>query len=181
MIARLQEDTASRAFSGLVRFPLGWERPGPGYYEADEEFVVVDGVLEMSGRTYTAGDWVFVPAGSLRERTAARPALALVRFFGPARWVPSEVGAGGEAISRRVEDSRGSVDSPFGAGRAVLLRRSETSSSWVVDPPPAGTPSPFEAELLDAEGRSWVWVARGAALPGFFGRCFCRTFLPAAG
>lgn len=74
----------------LVRFPAGWGRPGSGHYTCAEEFVVLEGELEVSGDVFGAGDRGWFPAG--RGRTASRArqdTLALAWFSGPARWVPA--------------------------------------------------------------------------------------------
>ncbi|MGI5489919.1 hypothetical protein [Microtetraspora malaysiensis] len=76
------------SFLVLVRFPPGWARPGRGHYACDEEFVVLQGEIEVSGTVFRAGARGWFPAG--RERSDCRSsggALALAWFSGPAVWV----------------------------------------------------------------------------------------------
>jgi len=170
---RLHRDESSTTL--LVAFPVGWERPEVGAYEAAEEFILLEGGLRMSGAAYAEGDWVYVPAGARRFATAAEPeALALARFSGSARWT---AGAG-----RDIEIARGSVQggnlqgSPFGVGSASLLHRAGGVASWVLDAPPAGSRMAFDTELLALGDRFWAWVPASEPIPQLDGRCFCRTF-----
>ncbi|WP_433213974.1 hypothetical protein [Microtetraspora malaysiensis] len=76
------------SFLVLVRFPPGWARPGRGHYACDEEFVVIQGEIEISRTVFRAGARGWFPAG--RERSDCRSsggALALAWFSGPAVWV----------------------------------------------------------------------------------------------
>lgn len=75
----------------LVRFPAGWERPEEGCYDVLEEFVILDGWLEMSGRRWSQGSYGLVPAGALRARTRSDGgALALAYFPGAPGWQPRQ-------------------------------------------------------------------------------------------
>ncbi|GGT16926.1 hypothetical protein ACFFV7_41340 [Nonomuraea spiralis] len=91
VLAPLHGDPAGGSFLVLVRFPAGWGRPVAGHYSCDEEFVVLEGELTVSGILFGAGDRGWFPAG--RERTDSRSdggALALAWFSGPAHWVAAE-------------------------------------------------------------------------------------------
>lgn len=177
--ARLHVDDASRASTLLVRFPAGWERPSAGSYSSAEEFVLLDGTIEMNDITYRAGDWVYVPAGAERRNTVAPGgALALARFAGPARWRPGEGHDTAPLTTSLAASPPGTGASPLGPGTARLLHVGEDLvSSWLLDGlPPGESPAPVEAELLTLEKRVWAWAPAGSPLPRLEGRCFCRTF-----
>lgn len=89
-LARMRANGETGSFLAMVRFPAGWARPGSGHYLCGEEFVVLEGEIQVSGVTYRAGDTVWFPAG--RERRDSRSdagATALAWFSGPAEWVPA--------------------------------------------------------------------------------------------
>jgi hypothetical protein len=170
----------SRALTVLVWFPEGWKRDAMGRYSASEEIVFLDGTLEMSRETYSAGDWAYVPAGVTRVGTAARSeVLTVARFDGPARWYSGSPGEGspnGRSLLRGSLDPTGdAVNSPLGAGRAWLLRRGAGEEAWLLDAPPAGEVASRSAELVALEPRTWASVQAGERFPGLEGLCFCRT------
>jgi hypothetical protein len=177
-IALLRVEPETRARTLLVRFPDGWRREIAGAYEAAEEFVVLEGILAMSGATYREGDWAYVPRGLMRRATVASPSvLTLARFDGPARWIAqAEEGRTAPALHRALVPEGEAVASPLGAGRAWPLRRGELESAWLMERPEPGRPAPLDVELLDLGARVWAWVPAGAALPHLAGPCFCRTF-----
>lgn len=86
-IALLNQSSENRARTMLVRFAPGWSRPASGYYEANEEFFVLEGDLTIGDSTFGPGDYGLIPAGSLRGPSSSKQgALTLARFDGPARW-----------------------------------------------------------------------------------------------
>jgi hypothetical protein len=58
---------SSSGVTPLLRFPQGWERARPGSYEVDEEFVVLDGIVELKSERSNAGDHGWLPANSVRS------------------------------------------------------------------------------------------------------------------
>ncbi len=174
---RLQFNDRTRAITLLVRFPQGWERAQAGSYECAEEFIVLDGTLQMSGAGYRAGDWVYVPEGVQRKSTSApEGALALARFSGEVRWRQGD----GEAPMLRATPLRDldtpADESPFG-GKATLLNAAHGVSSWLLDELPLpGSTATFDVELLSTEQHVWGWFPAGSEFPALEGRFFCRTF-----
>ncbi len=165
--ARLDADRASGAFAALVRFPAGWERPGTGRYVVEEELLVLEGELHMTGVVYRAGDYAHLPAGYVRSRSAApRGALALAFFGGPADWIRlaesvSEQGASPPIVWREVTPRRSSI-----AGSARLLRETERVSTWLVDGPLAArAPRDARVQLFSLTSRSWAAVAPDGPIP----------------
>jgi hypothetical protein len=179
LLSRLRTEPASRASTMLVRFPDGWAREGSGYYETSEEFVVLEGALGVSDEWYEPGDWAFVPAGALRTRSRSDgETLALARFSGPARWIPSTDAATTEpSLRHRLEPAGAGAKSPLGApASAWPLHRGAGVESWLVEPGSTGSVIDRDAELLDIVARVWRWVPAGAPVPRLAGPTFCRIF-----
>jgi hypothetical protein len=175
---RLRAELETRALTVLVDFPAGWTRAQPGYYEAAEDVVFLDGALEMNGVTYRAGDWAHIPGGRVRRASVARErTIALARFGGGYRWVRGDADTTDDPPLRRALEPIGMDDaSPFGHGRARLLRSGSPDASWLLDSLEPGTPSAVATELLDLAARAWAWVPAGDPLPAASGLCFARTF-----
>jgi hypothetical protein len=157
--------------TSLVRFPAGFRRPDAGRYEVAEEFVVLEGSLSMTGTTYSAPRWVYVPAEATRADTVAEAeVLALARFDGKARWhtgPATNATPNDDALERTFD-----AVSPF--GRARLLRRAPGESTWFVARAEPG-PAPVTLELLDPAARIWAWVPAGEEIPDVPGPCIVRT------
>lgn len=121
--------SAAGAFTILGRFPAGFERLTPGGYVCAEEFLVLDGALELEGTTYTRGDLTLVPAHLLRtEMRSPRGCLLLAWFGGPAEF--------------RAPDELGTAEGAIVSG---------TLPAWSTRPPEAGEP----ADVVDAGLRTW--------------------------
>lgn len=164
-------------FSVLVRFPAGWDRPGPGAYAAAEEVLFLDGAFRMSGADYGPADYGWFPPGYPRVNSSSAGALALAWFSGPTRWSPCDPSAAGSdagVVRARWPDVPVTA-SPLGDGSGRLLRDGPEHTSWIVEGLPAGRPSPVDAELFGLEERVWSHAAPGAPLPRLAGPAFCRV------
>lgn len=151
-MAVLREEPAIRARTLVVRFPAGWHRPGPGYYEAAEELIVLDGALTMSGVTYHPGDYGYVPAHATRFETSVEAeTLVFARFDGPARY----------------REGEGTSQEPQPAGPPDPTRLIAVAG---------GSPAPVDTELLELATNRWCFVEKGMLFPAFDGLCFARTF-----
>lgn len=167
----------TRAFTLLVTFPRGWERPVVGHYLCAEDVVFLSGRLRIGDETFAGGDWAHMPAGWVRAGMRAESeTVALARFDGPARWVEGRpASATLPLLRRRLADLADLTDGPL--GRAQLLRHGEPDSSWLVTAPlAAGEPSPMDAQILDLVERSWHLVPTGAPMPPLPGDAFAWTF-----
>jgi hypothetical protein len=178
-LVRLRSEPDTRAFTVLVRFPSGWERPTGGHYEAAEDVVFLSGTLEINDEVYREGDWAYLPAGFPRRTSRAHTdVLCVARFSGPARWNASVDATPIELAShRRLSDAGEPVEFAFGLG--IPLRWGEPDSDWFV-PHGLGRDhiAPMDAELVDLDARAYAAVSAGDALPAFRGPVFCRTFEP---
>lgn len=174
-MAVLRDEPSIRARTLVVRFPSGWRREGPGFYEAAEELVVLSGSLQMSGITYAPGDWGYVPTMATRfETVSATETVVFARFAGAARY---HEGAGSADEHRRLSLRSISLDakSPLqGAGR--LLNDEAVQASWLLDAPPPNTPAVHETELLALDQTQWSFTPAGEPLPAAKGLCFARIF-----
>lgn len=86
-LRRLHLDRRTLASLSVVRFPAGWVRPVTGHYLVGEEFVVLDGRLELNGALHVRGDWAWLPPRATRSHTATPDgATALAWFSGAPEW-----------------------------------------------------------------------------------------------
>lgn len=65
----------------LCRFPAGFRRDVVGGYLAAEEFLMLDGKLELEGVIYQRGDLVFVPASYKRTRAVVPHGCTVLAWF----------------------------------------------------------------------------------------------------
>lgn len=143
--------SVGKAFTMLGRFPPGFDRPGPGGYLAAEEFLVLDGELELEDVVAGRGDLCAVPARW--ERTAMRSrggCTVLAWFSGAADYRPAAEldGRAGEGLSR----VRPLADPAGGC----VLRTDE--ARWLVTGP-ADMPRDRPADVVDAALGTWVHLA----------------------
>jgi hypothetical protein len=80
-------------FRAFVRFPPGWSRPDAGHYAVPEEFLVLEGELNLNGRTWQRGELAWIPAWTSRRDLGSRTGCLVFAWFGGTpRWVPGEPG-----------------------------------------------------------------------------------------
>jgi hypothetical protein len=90
-LALTRLDSRAGTFVLHGRFPPGFTRSVAGGYPVAEEFLVLDGVLEIGDAAYRRGDLTYVPAGYVRGgmRTAGG-CTVLAWFGGPAIFHPAD-------------------------------------------------------------------------------------------
>jgi Domain of unknown function (DUF4437) len=167
-ISRLRVNAETKASTSLVRFPTGWSRTLDVFYAVDEELVVIEGELIVSGVSYTAGQYGFIPAGSLR-RLSATPngCLALAHFAGiPAPLSEEEARATDVGPTLRLDLSShrlGSQRSTFGIGQQ--LRSRPYGECCLID---GDVDTSGATEVLNVD--TWTWThlmaSGGADGPG---------------
>ena len=64
-----------------MRYPAGWQRSISERLDCHEEFLVLDGALEINGRLYEKHTYAFLPAGYLRARASSRHGCVLLDLF----------------------------------------------------------------------------------------------------
>ncbi len=159
-ICRLRVDPVTKASTSLVRFPPGWSRSADVFYAVDEEIVVLDGELLVSGVSYTAGQYGFIPAASLR-RASATPngCLALAHFAG----IPAALSAEQAATSEVGPTLRldlgshhaGTETGSYGIGQR--LRSRPYGECWLVSGATNLATMTGATEALSIED-SWTWI-----------------------
>lgn len=99
----LSRDAASGACTVLLRHPAGWHREGPEHLIADEEFYVLEGALELDGRTYRQDCYAFLPAGWTRRTMRTAGGCVMLAFYDrePA-WLAGEGDGSAEQSPRAV-------------------------------------------------------------------------------
>lgn len=75
-------ESSGSTFAILGRFPAGFERLERGGYQHAEEFIVLDGYLELEGERREVGDLTIVPANFLRTRMLAPVGCTVLAWFG---------------------------------------------------------------------------------------------------
>ncbi len=160
---RLHVDPEVSSSSALVRFPSGWNRATPCRYSVDEEVVMLDGELHISGCVIPRGSYAFIPTGVLRfaSLTPVR-SLALAWFSGP-------TGATDDAVDLPVvviDLATAELDrlSPLG-GRGRLLRTSANGTCWLVESIGENVLAPADAAVEVCEFSSGAWSRAEPSTP----------------
>jgi hypothetical protein len=177
-IARLHVDPETKCSTSLVRFPGDWGRSVDCFYAVHEEIVVLEGELLVSGVSYTAGVYGFIPTAALRFASATPGGCLALAWFGG---IP--LGLTDEEAAQRVVPSSLRHDlrtehlhtdqSPVGP-LGTKLRTSEQGSCWLVDRL-AGGIAGFAVEVLHIPTWEWSRVEVGEELPVLEGRTILRV------
>jgi len=186
----LSRDDADGSLTCILRYPAGWARPAPESLQAHEEFLVLDGAIEINGRLYERHTYGFLPAGFPRERAvSARGAVLLTMFYAEPRFAPK----GSLAYDPKLlieyvnplamEWDPGLVDPQLSRGVAIKPLRTDPytqETSFLYCSPPHRVPPgmakpqwthPMVEELYTLEG-DYVWGDVGRMRPG--GDCWWR-------
>jgi len=186
----LSRDDTDGSSTAVLRYPAGWSRAAPEHLTAHEEFLVLDGAIEINGRLYEKHSYAFLPAGFVRERArCARGAVLLTMFYGEPR---------GGGTARPQHDAKllieyvnplamdwdpGLVDPQLSKGVAIKPLRTDPYTqevSFLYCSPPHRVPPgmakpqwthPMVEELYTLEG-DYVWGDVGRMGPG--GYCWWR-------
>jgi hypothetical protein len=186
----LSQDDTDGSATCIVRYPAGWTRTAPEHVTTHEEFLVLDGALEINGRLYEKHCYGFLPAGYPRERAhSARGAVLLTMYYGP---VGVQSGKASGFDERRLveyvnplqmEWDPGLVDPQLSKGVAIKPLRTDPDSgetSFLYCSPPHRVPPgmakpqwthPMVEELYTLEG-DYVWGDVGRMHRG--GYCWWR-------
>ena len=86
-LRRLHADDRTKASVSVVRFPPGWRRAVTGHYLAAEEFLVLEGAINVVAE-HNAGDYVYLPPRTARVDTISpQGALVVAYFSAPPQWI----------------------------------------------------------------------------------------------
>ncbi|HEY7901024.1 MAG TPA: DUF4437 domain-containing protein [Caulobacteraceae bacterium] len=137
-VKTLSEDAASGAASLLVRYPAGWTFPA-GPRGADEEFLVLDGRIEVGQSAFGYLHYGHWPAGyDPGARSTAEGAIALTFVSGDPR-APSPGAFDRQRLVERLDalavtyTGNFHPEFPPGAGRKVLFTDpASLETSWIL-------------------------------------------------
>jgi hypothetical protein len=186
----LSRDDADGSTTCIVRYPAGWVRDSAEFVTTHEEFLVLDGALEINGRVYEKHTYGFLPAGYPRDRArSTRGAVLLTMFYGAAT---VQAGASRGFDERRLVEyvnpllmdwDPGLVDPQLSKGVAIKPLRTDPDTgetSFLYCSPPHRVPPgmakpqwthPMVEELYTLEG-DYVWGDVGRMHRG--GYCWWR-------
>mgnify|MGYP001173882890 CR=1 FL=1 len=81
----LSHDDVDGSSTQVVRYPAGWARPAAEHLGTHEEFLVLEGAIEIGGQLYDTHSYGFLPAGFVREGARSeRGAVLLTMLYGKA-------------------------------------------------------------------------------------------------
>ena len=188
----LSVDDADGSSTVILRYPVGWSRPDRETLTTHEEFLVLDGCLEINGRYYERHHYAFLPAGYARSGVRAPAgAVVLTMFYGSAKLGPTPDGAGRFDAKLLVEHINpllmdwdpGLVDPQLAKGVAIKPLRTDPytgETSFLYCSPPHRVPPgmakpqwthPMVEELYTLEGE-YTWADLGVMRRG--GYCWWR-------
>ena len=82
---------ADDAFRAFVRFPSGWSRPAAGHYAVAEEFLILEGDLQLNDTTWRTGGYAWIPSRRVRMGSRSESGcLAFAWFMSAPRWIPGK-------------------------------------------------------------------------------------------
>jgi hypothetical protein len=101
-VKTLSHDREDGSCSLIVHYPPGWGRRDAEALDATEEFFVLEGALEINGRTYGQHAYANLPAGYTRQTAGAPRGASVLTFFDREPHLIKEAGAAVDT-SRLVE------------------------------------------------------------------------------
>ncbi len=155
-------------FAILCRFPAGFERPGPGGYQVSEDFLVLDGLLQLEGITIERGTVCSVPAGYVRTMMRTSGGCTVLAWFG------------GPPDYRSADELSGQPGQGLRAVRVLhdvtarpLLRAAQ--ATWRIVDAAMLTPLERPVDIVDLELRTWYLVGPGGPPPVIAGPLLVRA------
>ena len=181
----LSRDDSDGSASCIVRYPAGWQRTRAEVLAAHEEFLVLDGSIEINGRLYERHTYGFLPAGFVRNSArCVKGAVLLNLFHGEPRLRgANQADAFDPALlveyvnPLAMDWDAGLVDPQLAKGVAIKPLRTDPytgEASFLYCSPPHRVPPnmskpqwthPMVEELFVLEG-DYVWADLGRMQPG---------------
>lgn len=172
-MARLHVDEDG-AFTVLVEFPPGWERPVTGHYDAAEEALILEGDLTMSGRVHHPGEFARWGVDYTRTGTSAPQGSTVVAWFsGLNTWTRGATDRTDLDAACRWEDVEPQPLGDLPAPRPLSVRDDVSVAVW--DEVPAGATLTVSANLFAIATRRFAHVPAGAPLPALAGPALLRV------
>jgi hypothetical protein len=98
MLSRNPKDGAC---SILMRYPPNWSQSGDEHIQADEEFYVLHGSLEMDNVVYQEDSYAFLPAGWTRHQMRSKHGCVIIAFYNREPTLVKSSGNGSAELSNR--------------------------------------------------------------------------------
>jgi len=160
----LSMDDDSGESSLMVRYPAGWHRDEPEALDVDEEFLVLDGAIEIGGQHYGKLDYAHLPPGYSRDSAhSAGGAVVLTFFSGEPHARSAPAGFDETRLVRHIDVRRmtgrvGARSGMFDGIRSVgtnhkLLRDDPLSGelTWIIGMPAAWVLDQMETHPVNEE------------------------------
>lgn len=77
----LSHDPVSGEMSAIIRYPVGWERREPEALAVEEEFYVLEGTLNVNGRSYRRDTYACFPEGYVRQSACSETGCDILTFY----------------------------------------------------------------------------------------------------
>jgi hypothetical protein len=180
----LSLDDVDGSSTRVLHYPAGWTLGTPQVLATHEEFLVLEGGIEINGHLYETQHYGFFPKGYVRERVRSRGAVVLTMFYGPAQLAGAGAAAGYdptllvEHVNPLAMDwDPGLVDPQLSKGVAIKPLRTDPytgETSFLYCSPPHRVPPnmakpqwthPMVEELYVLDGE-YVWADLGVMRRG---------------
>lgn len=135
----------------FARFSAGWTRRAPVRCTAAEEFVVLDGTLELNGIVLGPASVAHVPVGAVRATTTTTTGCTAVAWFvGPLGWEDAAPSAApGAVLAWHPSDDRGAT------GWVTAL------ATWSLEVAGARPEGSGSGDAVDLDDPGWARLAAG--------------------
>lgn len=185
----LSVDDSDGSATVILRYPAGFRLERPQALATHEEFLVLDGALQLNGRAYTRQNYAFLPRGYVRESLHSRDgAVVLTMLYGAAAALATTESFDPALLVERVDPytldwDPGLVDPQLAKGVAIKPLRTDPTTgetSFLYCSPPHRVPPgmakpqwthPMVEELYTLEGE-YTWGDLGVMRRG--GYCWWR-------
>lgn len=154
-LRRLYVDDRTKASVSAVRFPPGWHRAATGHYLAAEEFLVLEGAINVV-RRHSAGDYVYLPPRTVRVDTASPDGALVVAYFSaPPQWIDG------------APQTPPPQEPTFGPPTGIMRDNApEVTGGCRAVPELGSEPLPVDSDIIWLADSTWEWVPAGAVPRG---------------
>ena len=112
----------TRAVSVLFRYPAGWSMLRPHYVNSDQEFLILDGSLEIDAVKYGIGDYAYLPAGMQHDAMRSPTGALILNFYEGEHLAFYEPSPAGMFVRNRLIPRIATADMPWSAAGDLLAR-----------------------------------------------------------
>ena len=112
----------TRAVSVLFRYPPGWSMLRPHYVNSDQEFLILDGSLEIDAVQYGVGDYAYLPAGMQHDAMRSPSGALVLNFYEGEHLAFYEPTPAGMFVRNRLIPRIATAGMPWSAADDLLAR-----------------------------------------------------------